>query len=264
MKDLFLGAWRYRHFIGASIKSELSGRFARSRLGALWIVIHPLVQAAIFALVLSEVLAARLPGVTSKAGYAVYLMAGLASWGLFSEIVNRCSSVFLEYSGPLKKIAFPRICLPLIVAGGALLNHMLLLCAIALIFALLGHLPGQAWLALPLGMVMIMAFAFGLGILLGVFNVFVRDVGQVTGIVLQLWFWLTPIVYPAAVLPDHLRWVIDINPMAPLVMVYQDALLLNQWPNWESLWVPLVVAAVLGVGALLIFRRASPELVDAL
>ncbi|MFC6486749.1 ABC transporter permease [Nitratireductor sp. GCM10026969] len=256
--------WRYRYFVMASIVGELRGRFARSRLGLLWSILHPLAQAAIFALVLAEVLGAKLGGIDDKAAYPMYLLAGMAAWTLFSEIVSRSMTVFIEYSATLKKIAFPRICLPVIVWGSALVNHALLLVAIAVVFLFLGKVPGAAWLALPLGILLISVFAFGLGMLLGVFNVFVRDIGQAVGVVLQLWFWLTPIVYPVSVVPDHLRWVINLNPMVPLVEIYHEAMVFDRWPDLAPLVVPVILSAVLLVLSFMVFKRASPELVDAL
>ena len=92
---------------------------------------------------------ARLPGIAGGTAYPIYLMAGNAAWGLFSEIFNRCITVFLVYAGSLKKISFPRLCLPVIVWGSALVNHALLLAAIFVVFAALGHLPAATWLALP-------------------------------------------------------------------------------------------------------------------
>jgi lipopolysaccharide transport system permease protein len=261
---MFAALWRYRYFILASIGGELKGRFARSRLGMVWSVLHPLAQATIFALILAEVLGAKIPGIENKAAYPIYLMAGIAAWGLFSEIVNRCLSVFMEYSGSLKKIAFPRLCLPVIVWGGALINHLLLLAAVAVVFLFFGHMPGMAWLVIPLGIVLISMFAFGLGLILGIFNVFSRDVGQVFTIVLQMWFWLTPIVYPHNIVPAQLRWLLDLNPMVALVGVYQDALLYNRWPDLSVLAMPFTLAVILFGFSFLLFRRASAELVDAL
>ncbi len=264
MLETAFAVWKFRTFILASIRGELKGRFARSSLGAMWFILNPLAQAAIFALVLSEVMGAKLPGTTDKAAYPVYLMSGMAAWGLFSEIINRSVNVFIEFAPTLKKIAFPRICLPIIVGGGALLNHALLLCAMAVVFAFYGHFPGTSWLAIPLGMVLISAMAFGLGILLGVFNVFVRDVGQVLSVVLQIWFWLTPVVYPLNVVPANLSWMLAFNPMVPLVQLYQGALLHDQWPPVTSLIFPVVLGLLLVALGLLVFRRASPELVDVL
>lgn len=261
---MMLALWQYRHFILSSIRGELKSRFARSRLGALWFILHPLAQATIFALVLGEVLGAKLPHIENKAAYPIYLMAGTAAWGLFSEILNRCLNIFIEYGSLLKKISFPRLCLPIIVWGSALINHVLLLMAIAVVFLFFGHYPGIAWLIIPLGILLISLFAFGLGVLLGIFNVFNRDVSQVTSVLMQIWFWLTPIVYTYEVIPQNLRWLASINPMVPLVRIYQEALLYNRWPDFSSLLVPAVIAVSLFLLSFVLFRKASPELVDVL
>lgn len=261
---MFGSLWNYRYFILSAIKGDLRGRFARSSLGALWFVLHPLAQALIFAIVLSEVLAARLPNVDSKSGYAIYLLAGLAAWGLFAEILNRSMTIFLEQAGAMKKIAFPRLCLPVIVWGSALINHFLLLAAIILVLGFLGHFPGEAWLALPLGILLISILAFGIGVLCGVLNVFSRDVSQVMTVVMQLWFWLTPIVYPASIIPEDMRWLVQMNPMTPLVQIYQNAILLNEAPAPEALIMPTAIGLAAFVLSFIVFRRASPELVDAL
>lgn len=264
MKAFLLSIWRFRYFMQSSIKAEFLGRFARSKLGALWMILNPLAQAAIFAIVLSEILAAKLPHVESKSAYAIYLMAGTAAWGLFAEIVTRCTTVFIDYANTLKKISFPRLCLPLIVGGSALLNHVLLLGAMFIIFLFLGHMPTLAWLGLLLGIALIMLFAFGLGILLGLLNVFSRDVGQVITIVLQLWFWLTPVVYTRETLPKQFAPIMEFNPMAKIVQIYQDALLFGKFPNLSSLLIPTLIAISIFIFSFWIFRRASPDLVDAL
>lgn len=256
--------WRYRHFIMASIRGEMKGRFARSRLGGLWFLLNPLAQALIFSIVLSQVLRARMPDTDVDGAYSIYLLAGLAAWSLFAEILGRSTTIFIEQASVMKKISFPRLCLPVIVWGSALTSHVLLIAAILVVFLFFGHFPGWSLLALPLGIVLISAFAFGLGIILGVVNVFVRDVGQVVAIVLQLWFWLTPIVYPASIVPERFLWLVEMNPMMPLVGIYQDALLYDRWPQPGALVVPTLIAAAAVAFAFVFFRRASPELVDAL
>jgi lipopolysaccharide transport system permease protein len=256
--------WRYRHFIITSIRGELKSRIARSYIGAGWFILQPMAQGLIFALVLSEVLSARFPHNDNKAAYAIYVLSGMAAWSFFSEILNRCLTIFVEYSSSIKKIAFPRLCLPLIVLGSAFVNHAMVLIASMALFCLLGHYPGWAWLVLPFGAVLIAAMAFGIGMIAGVFNVFSRDVAQVFAIILQLWFWMTPIAYPSGTLPPQFSWITSVNPMTSLVGVYQRALLNYEWPDWGALLVPSLVAVCLLVFAAVLFRRASPDLVDAL
>ncbi|KUM23408.1 ABC transporter [Mesorhizobium loti] len=261
---MFRSLWQYRHFILSSIRGDLKGRFVRSRLGGLWFILHPLAQALIFSIVLSEVLKARLPDTDSPAAYPIYLLSGMAAWSLFNEILTRSMTVFIEQAPVMKKIAFPRLCLPIIVGGTALINHLLLLFAIFVIFIFLGHMPGRALILLPIGIVLIAAIGFGLGVILGVVNVFVRDVAQVMSIVLQLWYWLTPIVYPANVLPEQYAFLLNLNPLAPLAALYQNALLFDRWPNAESLAMPAALGLVSMAFAIVFFRRASPELIDVL
>lgn len=264
MLGLLSAAWRFRHFILSSVRNEFAGRFARSRLGGLWMILNPLAQAAIVAFVLSSVLAARLPGVTSSYGYALYLMAGTLGWSLFSETVSRCLVVFTENGNLLKKLVFPRICLPLVVSGIAVVSNLLLVAATFAVFVALGHLPGSQALWLPLLLVLTLALALGLGLTLGVLNVFVRDIGQVVPILLQFAFWLTPIIYVPELLPAQFRALLSLNPLYPLVSAYQHVLVYGTAPDWASLaWVALLSAGLLAF-SLALFRRASAEMVDVL
>lgn len=261
----FKRAWRYRHFILSSIHTEFRARFVRSRLGGVWMIIHPLAQAAIFALVLAEVMAAKLPGmVNSKFAYAIYLLSGMLAWSLFSEIVIRCLTVFIDNGNLLKKMLFPRINLPLIIAGSALINNVLLLLAILVVFALLGHVPGTRFAWMPLLILLTMGLGLGIGLLLGVFNVFIRDVGQVVPIALQLGFWFTPIVYTRDVVPQNVRALLQLNPMTAIVQSFQNVMLFDRPPDFAALAWILAVALLLMMGALALFRRASGEMVDAL
>lgn len=263
MSELVKAAWRYRGFVRSSIVNEFKSRLSRSKFGAAWIVLHPLAQALIFATILSSVLAARLQGIENKYGYAAYLMAGFLCWNLFVEIVQRCLTVFIDQASLLKKMHFPRITLPLVVIGSALVSSVALLVVIMAIFPILGLYPSIAWIWLPVLLLLTVAFAAGLGLLLGTLNVFVRDIGQVMVVVLQFWFWVTPIVYPVSIIPEHFKTTLAFNPMAPLVGAYHDVMIFGRPPS-NNLWITVAATLVLLSASLVVFRRASPELVDAL
>jgi lipopolysaccharide transport system permease protein len=264
MVGMLQGAWRYRYFISSSIRNELRVKFVRSRLGGLWMILHPLAQVLIFAFILSAVLSAKLPGVANRHAYAIYLMAGTLGWSLFADIVNRCLTLFIDNGNILKKLAFPKIALPLVVTGSALVNNVLLFAAVLLIFGLLGHLPGATVLLLPLVMTVTMALALGLGLALGVLNVFMRDIGQVVPVLLQFVYWFTPVVYMADIIPARYRGYLAFNPLIPIVSAYQDILLYRRAPDWASLAGSFGLACMLLVLALLLFRKASGEMVDQL
>lgn len=262
--DMIRSIWAYRYFILSSIRNDLRMRFVRSKLGALWMIVHPLMQVLIFATILSEVLAAKLPGVNNKYAYALYLMSGTLCWSMFAETIGRGVSLFVENGNLMKKLAFPRICLPMIAGGAMLVNNLLLLVAIFAVFAMLGHFPGVQTLWLPLLMLLTLGFAMAIGLLLGVFNVFVRDIGQVVPVVLQALFWLTPVVYSINILPEDVQELFKLNPLFPLVTAYQGVLLYDRAPSWMALLPLTITTLVLGAASLIIFRRASPEIVDAL
>lgn len=264
MSELLSAIWRYRYFIFSSIKNDLRSRFIRSKLGGLWMIINPLAQVLIYALILSEVLGAKLPGIDNKYAYALYLMAGTLGWSLFAETISRCLTLFIDSGNLMKKMAFPRICLPLVAAGAMLVNNLLLLIAVFVVFAALGHVPDVQVLWLPLLIGLTLLLAMGVGLILGVLNVFMRDVGQVVPVVLQALFWLTPIVYNLNILPDaYQRWF-KLNPLYPLISSYQNVLVFGKAPLWGELSWMMVATLVLLVMALVVFRRASPEMVDVL
>ncbi|WP_115560197.1 MULTISPECIES: ABC transporter permease [Xanthomonas] len=264
MNDMLRALWGYRHFVLSSIRNDLKIRFVRSKLGGLWMIIHPLLQVLIFATILSTVLSAKLPGIDNKYAYALYLMSGTLCWSLFAETLSRCVTLFVDSGNLMKKMSFPRICLPFIAGGTMLVNNILLLFAIFLVFAALGHLPGLNALWLPVLMLITLSFAMSIGLLLGVLNVFMRDIGQVVPVVLQALFWLTPIVYNIRILPEHVQGIFALNPLYPLVTSYQNVLLYDKPPVWGGITWLLVITLVVGPIALLLFRRASSEMVDVL
>lgn len=256
--------WQYRNFVATAIKAEIKGRFASSKFGFFWLVLHPLAQVAVFALVLAKVLGAKLPGIEGDWAYVAYLLAGILAWSLFAEVVTRCTNAFVENANYLKKVVFPRICLPVIISGSALINNVLLLIAMVVILHFIGFKPSPTFAWLPLLIMLNLAFGIGLGILLGVLNVFLRDVSQVLQIVLQFWFWLTPIVYSIQILPEGFGGLLAWNPLYILVTAYHDTLIYGVAPDLAALAKFAGISLVIGAAGLLLFRRASPEMVDVL
>jgi lipopolysaccharide transport system permease protein len=264
MLGILKALWSYKNFILNSVRNEFVIRFSRSALGGLWVILQPLAQVAIYALILSAVLSAKLPGIDNQYAYAIYLTAGMLAWSLFSEIITRCLNLFIEQSNLMKKMMFPRVTLPAIVVGSSLLNNAMLFVAIIAVFALLGHMPSMHILWLPLITLFVVAFSMGLGLILGVLNVFIRDIGQVVPIILQVAFWFTPIVYPISIIPEGYRDLLAYNPMYPIVKAYQDILVYNVTPDIIAIgWIAFFSLLLLVFGFLL-FRRASPEMVDVL
>jgi len=256
--------WQYRHFVLSSIRNELKSRFARSKLGGLWVIINPLSQVLIYALILSNLMKAKIPGIGNQYSYAIYLMAGMLAWTLLTEIINRCLNLFIEQGNLMKKMSFPRITLPAIVVGSCMLNYILLFFAILIIFAILGHQFSFAMLWLiPLTITLVIG-ALGIGLTLGVLNVFLRDIGQVVPIILQVWFWFTPIVYPESIIPEKYLPLMNLNPMYPIVSAYHKILVYNEAPELSGVLIITIISLAFLLLSLFLFRRASAEMADVL
>lgn len=233
-------------------------------LGILWTVINPLAMIVVYTVIFAQVMRARLPGVDSTFAYSIYLCSGVLTWGLFAEITGRAQNIFLEHANLLKKISFPRLCLPIVVVLSAGLNFVIIFGLFSIFLVITGNFPGWAYLALIPLLVIQIAFSIGLGITLGVLNVFFRDVGQLFGVVLQFWFWLTPIIYSVTILPESIGSFMAYNPMAALMAAYQTILVNGQWPHWQSLWLVTLLAVLFCTLGMRLFRNHAGEMVDEL
>ena len=256
--------WLYRGFILGSVKREFQAKYRNSLLGIAWTVINPLAMILVYTVIFSQVMRAKLPGVESTFAYSIYLCAGILTWGLFAEITGRAQNVFLEHANLLKKLSFPRICLPVIVVANAGLNFLIIFGLFTVFLVISGNFPGWVYFAIIPLLLIHISLAIGLGITLGLLNVFFRDVGQLYGVVLQFWFWLTPVVYSVNILPESVRPLMALNPLAELAVSYQAVLVNGQWPHWQSLWLVTVLGVIFNLFAVRLYRRHAGEMVDEL
>lgn len=261
---LLRGLLSYRGFILGSVKREFQSKYSGSVLGAAWTVLNPLAMILVYTVIFSQIMRAKLPGVDSTFAYSIYLCAGILTWGLFTEITLRSLGVFLENANLIKKVSFPRICLPIIVVVSSGLNFLIIFALFTGFLILSGSFPGWPFIALLPVLLIQIVLAIGLGITLGVLNVFFRDVGHFFGIFLQFWFWLTPIVYPTSILPETIRPLVLFNPMYPLIHAYQTILVDGQWPQWRSLVPTALIGLAVCIVGLSLFRRRASEMVDEL
>jgi lipopolysaccharide transport system permease protein len=258
------GVWAYRGFVLGSVKREFQAKYGNAILGAAWSILSPLAMILVYTIIFAQVMQSRLAGNASPFAYSIYLCAGILTWGLFAEITARAQGMFIDQANLLKKISFPRICLPLIVVLNALLNFAIIFGLFTAFLLATGNFPGWVFLAIFPVLLLQVLFAIGLGMVIGVLNVFFRDVGQFFTILIQFWFWFTPIVYTASILPESVRGFLYLNPMAPIIQAYQTVLVSAQQPDWASLGIPLALALALCVFGMRLFRKRSGEMVDEL
>ena len=263
--SMIQAVWNYRGFIIGTVRREFQSRYRNSLLGAAWTVINPLAMIVVYTVIFSRVMQARLPG---NAGfpyaYGIYLCAGILTWNMMAEITNRSVNTFIENANLLKKQTFPRLALPLIVLLSAVLNFAIVFGLFTVFLVITGNFPGWVFFSIIPVLLVQMALAVGLGVSLGVLNVFFRDVGQFYGVALQFWFWLTPVVYPLEVLPEKVRRIIELNPMTSLVVAHQNILLHHTLPDWRPIAEVALLALFLCLVGLRLFRNHSSDMVDEL
>ena len=261
---LFKSIWLYRDFIMGSVKREFRVKFQNSILGIFWVFVNPLAMILVYTLVFSQIMKARLPNTTDPFSYSIYLCVGILSWGLFSEISTRSLNLFLDNANLLKKIYFPKVCLPIIVVINAWVNFAIIFGIFILFLLLTQSFPGMIFLAVIPLLIIISFFALGLGLGLGMLNVFYRDIGQSYSVFLQFWFWLTPVVYTVEILPVRLQALLQLNPIVPLIAGLQNIVLLRALPSWETLIYPITVTCLLCWWSISLSNRHQHDLIDEL
>lgn len=256
--------WEYRRFVLGMARREFEQRYLGSALGSLWVVLNPLAMILVYTVVFGQIMRHRLPGLDDGLSYGLFLCAGLLPWGMFTEILQRQAGIFRDEGNLIRKMSFPRSTLPAIVVVTASINFAVTMGVLVVLLLVTGRFPGWVFLGfVPLALLQ-QLLAVGLGVGLGVVNVFFRDIGHIVGIAVQYWFWFTPIVYPIGVLPEWAQSLLMLNPMTGVVAGYQGILLEGEWPPL----LPLLPAALLAVAGLFasraVYRRLAPEMPDFL
>ena len=261
---MIVNLWRYRGFIARNALADVRYRYAGSAMGVAWNVVNPLAQILIYSLVFSQIMAARLPGGGRGATFALYLCAGLLPWAAFSECVARGANAFIENAPYLKKLPIPEQVFVAQNAASATVFLGIAMTLLAAVSVVAGGPVSAAWLGVPAVLLLFQGFGFGLGLLASTLNVFVRDVGQVLGLVLQLWMWLTPVVYVEDILPASARALLRYNPAYPFIDALHRMIVAGQWPPPGS-WVLMLAWALAAPAAgYLVLRRLRPEIRDVL
>jgi len=244
-------------------RRDFHGRYAGSLFGFAWSFVQPLWQLLLFSYVFALVLRVPVSGGGTER-FWVFLFAGLLPWLAVQEGVMRGATAITESSSLVKKHRLRSEVLVLSVVLAALLHEGIAAVVFVAVLGVLGELAlaGLPWLLL--GLAIQLGLTCGLALLVAAVHVFVRDTAQVLGMVLGAWFYLTPIVYSLALVPERLRWIADANPLTAVVGLYRAGLYGAEVPSGVAVAMSAAVAlCVLALGAV-VFRRLAPDFGDAL
>ncbi|QTD45039.1 ABC transporter permease [Ottowia testudinis] len=249
--------WRYW------LVREFKTRYAGSVLGLAWAVIQPLATLAIFYVLFGLVLAVRVPGLEASNGYLLHLLAGLAVWLPFTDAIGRGVGCLVAYEDFLRKQPMPAEILPAVAVGGSLLTLIIGYALLLLLCVIQGVGPRATWVWLPLLMLSQIVLTLGLTMLLAMAHFLWRDVGSIVAFALQLWFYLTPIVYPLTQVPDRFHEWFLLNPIACLALLVQATILGIAIPAGTA-WALFFWVCALSGGGWWFFRSMKSALGEAL
>ncbi len=259
--------WRNRSLIRAMVKRDIQARYRGSFGGFFWTIIHPLLLALTYLLIFGFVLNTRFEGIPGRSGFALYFLAGLLPWLPFSEAAGRAPGIVTEHRNFVKKVVFEVEVLPVnLVVSGLVSQFFTLIVFAAALLRLRGSAPATAaWL--PVLLIPQLLFTAGIVWLLAGLGVFVRDLGQMIGFILTIWFFLTPICYPESSLgslPHSVNLLLTHNPIYVLVRSYRAILLEGHAPEFAplcQLWLLSAAVFVVGHGWFYKLRKFFADLV---
>ena len=270
------GILRHWELLRELLRRDLQSRHKGSALGNLWSLLNPLMYMLVYTAVFSRFV--RFP--TNGVAYPVYLLSALLAWNFLSQAVSYSCNSVLDNGALVKKVHFTWMLLTVSAVIAALVNYLISLLLLLPLLLIFKVSVGAPLLVAPLLAVLTFVFALGLGLLLAAANVYFRDVQYMLAIVLQVWFFLTPIIYPlsqadAVAKPGQngvadtslhiFHWVVYANPFTWIATSFQDAIAFHRWPTHPlGLAYSVAVALVLLVVGVLAFNRLSGRFAEEL
>ena len=250
--------WRYRDLVRNLVSRDLRVKYKGSTLGFAWSLVHPIVLAAVYTLAFRYILDVRVPHFTA------FLLSGLLPWSCFASSLAQATGSVADNSPLVRKVAFPRVILPVGSVLSQFAQFALMYAVIVPIAAALGPGLSPALLAIPALLFLQLAFTLGLSLLLATAYVYFRDTRHLVEVALQIWFWVTPVVYAVTLVPEAWRRFFWLNPMAVFVTAYQRAVIDGAWPSpglAAGLLALAVISPLVGFAVFTKHQRRFAELI---
>ncbi len=248
----------YKTFLYTMIQKNLRGKYKHSVLGVLWSFINPLMQVAIYAIILPFVMK------TPEDHFLIFVLCGIIPWNWFSSAVNLATTSITCDPNLINKVYFPREVIPLAVAISTTINF-LISCVIILVFALIYNV-GITWhiVFLPLLVFIEFIIVYALCLLVSALNVFARDVQFMVQFGISLLFYATPILYNTDVFPASVKWIFKLNPLSQIILSFKDIFYYHSIPQLSNLLVVLIGSILLFIICKLIFNKLSKKFAEEL
>ena len=243
--------YKYRQMLESLVLTDLRTRYKGSYLGFLWTILNPLLMLVVYSIVFKYIVRIQMDH------YTAYLFIGLMTWTLLAQSLSAGAGSIIRNSSLVKKIYFPKEILPLSVVIGGVINFLYSLVILFPMVFLSGLKLGWPLLTFPVVLFGYFLFVLALTMLVAAFNVYMRDLEHIVGIVIAAWFYLTPIVFTSEMIPKDLSSVFQLNPMKIIVESLHNIFFYNKFPDLIVLGIFYITSIFLLVVSFIVFRKLS-------
>lgn len=252
--------WAARELFYFLAWRDLKTRYAQTAIGAGWALMQPLLSTLIFTLVFSSL--AKVP--SDGLPYPLFAFAAILPWSLFARSLERSTLSVVTEGGLIKKVYFPRLIIPIAATFINLVDFAIGF--LILIGMMVWYQVAPQWtlVFLPLFVAVALLTALSVSLWLSALNVKYRDVASIVPLMTQLWMFASPVLYPASLVPESVRWFYGLNPMAGVIEGFRWALFSNASPDWAMVSASLGVVASLLIGGVMFFRRVERTFADVI
>ena len=250
--------WRYRELFFFLVWRDLKVRYKQSILGAGWAIIQPVLTVAIFTVFFGKW--AGIP--TDDIPQPIFYFSAILPWQLLQSGVSKAGASLVASRNMVTKVYFPRLVVPMAPIIAALLDFGIGFLVLLVIMLFYGIVPTTAMLFLPFFLLLTIITASGVGFWLAGLNVNYRDIGHIIPFLMQLWFFISPIVYSASIVPEEIGPVYRLNPMTAIIQGFRWAITGTGQPSGETLIASVAIALLLLVSGIYYFRRMERTFAD--
>jgi ABC-type polysaccharide/polyol phosphate export permease len=245
--------WRYRDLLQLLVVNRIKTRYKRSVLGVVWTLLNPLLNTLVLTIAFSQIFRFNVPN------YAIYILSGLLFWNFFAQSTNDAMETLVWGSNLLKRIYIPRTIFAVAVVGNGLINYLLALIPLGVVMLILRHPFTVNLLALPLAIIILGMFTLGFGLLLSTVAVFFVDMVYIFNVLLSVWFYLTPIIYPLSILPERFLPLFRLNPLVHLLQIFRSLIYEGTMPSLTLWGLAFTLGLVTLIAGWVIFTRKVDE-----
>lgn len=246
-----------RSLLGLWLRYNIQSRYSQTLLGIFWIVLLPLATAGVLALAFGQIIR-----VDYGVPFISFFLAGLVPWGVFNQGMGNGVQSLISRMALINQVNFPREVLVLLALGEALIDLSFTFLIMVVINMLNGIYPNVQWIFLPVLLAILVCFTLGMMFFVSSLSVMVRDIPQLISVVLQLLFYISPILYPVSNIPDRFRFVVLLNPIALVIEALRDILIYARTPDPLTLYYPLVVSLALLYMGYAFFKANEDRIAD--